>query len=224
MPEPALGKGVYTLQDVARYTRMHPKTTRSWFVSRHDNKPIFNSDYGDTAGGFSVSFFDLIDAHVALHLKSKKFSLQRIRKIYSYLEKVLGPHPFCHEDLYTSGKDVFYSATGRLADSSVSVQKVFEDQEYIWPIMKDCLSRVNYEHSIARSWDIAESVRIDPRISFGMPVVLGTGTRTYTVARAYYANDEDTEFVSRLYKISQAQVQNAVAFSAEYNELSAIAA
>jgi uncharacterized protein (DUF433 family) len=69
---------------------------------------------------------------------------------------------------------------------------------------------------LARRWNIADGVVIDPLINMGKPTICRTGIATRIIANQYYANKENTELVSDLYGVGITDVMNAVRFENYY--------
>ena len=69
--------------------------------------------------------------------------------------------------------------------------------------------------NISREWDIATReaiVVLDPRLSFGSPVIWGCYVPTYILQQALLAEEGDHEAVARDYEVSVAQVKLAQLF------------
>ena len=80
--------------------------------------------------------------------------------------------------------------------------------------MQDWLKHLDYDAStkLASRWNIAEGVVVDPRISFGKPVIRSTGVTTFVLANQYKANRKNSGLVADLYDVSEEDVLNAVRF------------
>src|SRR5690242_7587876 len=84
-----LDRGVYTLPELHRYTRVPLQTLRNWFFVRSDRShhhPIFESEWGRVHGDFAVSFLNLIEARVAALFRDKGVSSRDIRKAHQILK------------------------------------------------------------------------------------------------------------------------------------------
>ncbi len=205
---PTLGAGIYRMADVARYTRIHHSTVRSWFLTRN----LLHAEYVRVNGEMSVSFHDLIDAMVASCFRSHGVTMKVVRRAYKKLESTLQTrHPFCHQGLYTDGKaiivDVAKTIRETVLQDAISNQHLFDN-------IKCHLHDVSYSSrtKLAERWNISPGVVIDPAIAVGLPVVDGTGVTTYVVRNAYHANGQDRAFVAHLYGLTAKQVDNAVRF------------
>lgn len=215
-----LGQGVYTVAEVSRLTDLHPNRVRSWFKRRSDGSghgPVFESDYQPVDGDYAVSFYDLIDVLVAGAFRDQfHVPMQVVRRAHNLLQKQLcTTHPFCHNNLYTDGKNIFLCAANDLDEEVLS--EVVSRQQFFLHI-KERLHHIDYNEitKLARRWNIAKGVVIDPLVSMGKPTVENSGVTTYVIANQYEANGRDDVLVADLYGISQDDVANAVTFERWY--------
>jgi uncharacterized protein (DUF433 family) len=218
-----LGRGLYRLSDVARYTGLTEPRVRSWFTSRSDRRigSVFTADYPQTDGAHSVSFLDMVDAWIAGQLRHEGVTMPKIRAAHIALKQDLGTdHPFAHSSIYTDGRNVFSYAAERVNDPTLT--EVVSRQTF-FPRVRRVLKPIEYSarSHLAERWRIAKGVLIDPGLSFGQPVVAGTGVATYVVARSYMANKRNADLVARLFGITRRDVGDAVKFEERYGRLDA---
>jgi uncharacterized protein (DUF433 family) len=211
-----LGQGVYTLTEVSRLTDLHPNRVRSWFKQRPDGSgygPVFQSDFQPVDGDYAVSFFDLIDVLVAGTFRDQfDVPMQVVRRAHGLLQtRLKTKHPFCHNELYTDGRDIFLCAANQLNEEILS-EVVSRQQFFLY--IRERLHHIDYDEltKLARRWKITKGVVIDPLISMGKPTVENAGVTTYVIANQYEANAKDATLVADLYGISQKDVANAVNF------------
>src|SRR5438552_3240779 len=133
------GQGIYTIGDVARYTKVPIATIRSWFIHRVDGRgrgPVFRSDFDPIEGDYAVSFLNLIEVHVARFFRSAGVKSAMIRRAHEVLQVELAtPHPFAHANLSTNGTRIIRSIGNTHLSDVVSKQQFF-------PQMK--LKRITY--------------------------------------------------------------------------------
>lgn len=215
-----LGKGVYHLTEVARYTDLNPQRVRSWFrrrADRHGHGPLLSSDFEPIEEDYAVSFLDLIDVLVAGRFRECGVKMHVVRSAFSLLSKQLDtPHPFCHSRLFTDGKRIFLLAADSLGDETLS--EVVSRQQFFTDMLLPHLERIDYSEDtcLANRWRIAQGVFVDPSIAFGKPIVANTNITTFVVSNSYVANRNNSVLVADLYAITESDVMNAVAFEAEY--------
>ena len=213
-----LGRGVYNLSEAARLTQLRPGRVRAWFQSIESNRPgdpVFQSDYPAVGGDRAISFLDLIEVSIAGKLRASEppVSLQHIRKVHKKLSKDTGQkHPFCLRDIYHGGGRIF---TRRLDDpASTSIIEALTNQVYIDDIIMPFLGKIEYDElsTLAKLWNIAEGVVVDPARCFGKPIVEQVGISTRVLASAYEANGRDVRRVADWYGINADHIEMAVAF------------
>jgi uncharacterized protein (DUF433 family) len=137
--------------------------------------------------------------------------MTRIRAAYDQLRKTFGKHPFAHNEFYTDGREIIAAAADELGDE-VLAGVVSRQQFFVQA--KTFLKLIEYSSAthLAAKWNIAKGVCIDPSISLGKPVVAGTGTTTFVVARSYSANGNSAELVADLFQILPEDVRRSVEF------------
>ena len=217
--ESLLGRGVYGIPEAARYTGLHHQRVRSWFKSRSKGGggPIFRGDLPAVQNNYAISFLDLIDVLIAGQLRNHGVSMHVVRAANELLKDELSTeHPFCRSELLTDGRDIFMRTADELGNASLS--EVLTKQSVFPRIILPYLERIDYGQvsKLAERWRIAEGVVIDPAISLGKPVVAATGTTTFVLANAYFANGRDSEFVADLFNLDTYAVSNAVSFEEKY--------
>ena len=217
--QPMLGRGVYRMSEIAKYAQLPTQRVRSWFTTKPYGMrggPLFFSDYSIVDNQYAGSFLDLIDVFVAGRLRESGVSMSRIRLVYEKLEEELDTvHPFAHSKFYTDGKAVITLAADGLGDEQL--RDVLAEQ-YLFLESTSFLHSIDYDakSDLATRWRIAHGVQIDPALSFGKPVVAGTGVSTYVLANQFEANGRDAGLVADLFSVTEKDVMNAVDFEAEY--------
>lgn len=148
-----LGKGVYTIAEAARLTRLRPARVREWFRGRESPSriftPIFQSDYPVIHEEYAISFLDLIELNIGGKLREAGISLPKLRVNYHELRKEFGSHPFCTRQIYVRGKQVF---TSRLNEEERgSVIEAMTKQMYFDKIILPFLKEIDYGKAKQRS-------------------------------------------------------------------------
>jgi uncharacterized protein (DUF433 family) len=211
-----IGKGVYSVAEASRLTRLRTQRVREWFRGRESAsrifKPVFESDYPVYEEEYAISFLDLIELNIGGKLRDANVPLPYLRKVYDHLRREYGDHPFCRRAIYVGEKKIF---TRGLDDAeSSSVIEAITSQSYFDKIILPFLERIDYDRGTQQAirWRIADMVVIDPKIRFGEPVVEGVGIATSILRDSYFANDEDASFVARWFGIKAEHVMAAVDF------------
>ena len=213
----------YSIGDAARYLRVPATTLRSWFAGRTyprqqggpgSFKPLL-APAGDETG--RLSFLNLVEAHVLRALRTQHgVPIRAVRPALEHAGKVLGiAHVLLSDALLTSAGEIFLEQYGELINLSRSGQfamrKVLEahlrrverDERHI-PVRL-------YPFLTARDERDARSVVIDPAISFGRPVVAGSGITTSMLAQRVDAG-ESIEHLAHDYGIEPRLIEDAIVF------------
>ncbi len=216
----------YPVTDAARYLHIPVGTLRSWLHGRYypvkDGKQYFQPLIQRPDPGLpQISFTNLVEAHVLRSIrKVHSVRLDKVRRALDYLDQQFGmPHPLARVEFQTDGVNLFVESVGRLVSVSQDGQLTMKE------VLKHLLTRVEWnEQGIATrlfpttSSDSADeprdeprSISIDPRISFGRPVVVGTRIPTRAIAERYEAR-ESPESIADDFGCTLSQVHDAIRF------------
>jgi uncharacterized protein (DUF433 family) len=197
----------YTISESAHYLRIPRSTLRAWVAGQayrsngaiRSFRPII--DIPDRHGSL-LSFINLVEAHLLDALRREhELPLQKVRKAIRYLSLHLGSrHPLAEHRFETDGVDLFVRKYGQLVNISQSGQLAMRK------ILEGYLRRVEWDESgvVARFYpftrrravDEPRAVVIDSRISFGRPVLAGTGISTGVIAERYKAGESVDELAA----------------------------
>ena len=211
----------YPVGEAARYLRVSSATLRSWFMGR----------YYPTANGPSrftpvlkpaqrkptiLSFSNLVEAHVLRSLRTEHgIPLDAVRKALQYAERELAIKKLLiREELCTAGGELFLDRYGELINLSASGQlamrKIFEAHLHRvqWGELRSAVRL--FPFVLAEKSD-EKPILIDPRISFGRPVVEGAYVSTRSILDRIDAG-ESVDEVADDYGITIDAVAEAIVF------------
>ena len=211
----------YSITEASRYLRLSPATLRSWFLGRpypttkglSQFAPVLKLAKRDPA---TLSFSNLIEAHVLRALRTEHgVPLVEVRQALAYAQRELKiDQLLLREELRTAGGKLFLDRYGELVNLSASGQLA------MWKIFEAHLRRVEwgelrsavrlYPFVVSESAD-AKPIVIDPRISFGRPVVGKAFVSTRTILDRIDAG-EKVEDVARDYELTDQAVEEALVF------------
>ncbi len=217
----ARNEPAYSITEASRYLRLSPATLRSWFLGRpyptakglSQFAPVLKLAKKDPA---TLSFSNLIEAHVLRALRTEHgVPLVEVRQALAYAQRELKiDQLLLREELRTAGGRLFLDRYGELVNLSASGQLA------MWKIFEAHLRRVEwgelrsavrlYPFVVSESAD-AKPIVIDPRISFGRPVVGKAFVSTRTILDRIDAG-ERVEDVARDYELTDQAVEEAVVF------------
>lgn len=197
----------YTFQDASFYLGIPLATLRSWirgrfYPTKRGNKffkPIFSLPKPDKP---LLSFTNLVEAHVLNAIRRKhNIDLQKVRKSILYVQEHFSyKHPLADQRFETYGKDLFIRHYGELInvsqDGQLAMKAVLE--EHLNRVEHDPTGRAARLYPFLRANGHREnrSVVIDPYISFGNPVIAGTGIPTTVIASRFLAGDSVTDIAT----------------------------
>ena len=140
-----------------------------------------------------------MEAHILDALRREhEVPLQKVRKAITYLSQRLDSrHPLVEQRFETDGVDLFVRHYGQLVNISQSGQLAMRQilEAYLRRVEWDEVGVVArlYPFTRKRSIDESRAVVIDPRISFGRPVLAGSGIPTAVIAERYKAGESVDE-------------------------------
>jgi uncharacterized protein (DUF433 family) len=210
----------YAIAEAAGYLRLPPSTLRAWMVGqryRVGDTPKFFRPVIEIADRKQrqLSFINLVEAFVLAGIRREhEIPLPKVRKAVDYLRRTFKtPRPLAEEQFETDGVDLFVEKMGSLIGATQ------EGQLQMREIIRDRLERVRRDPKgvpekivlfpAPRNKAGSADVVIDPRLSFGRPVLDRLGVRTAILAERFDAGD-DIEVLARDYAAPPEAIQNAI--------------
>ena len=192
----------YRVSEAARYLSLPVSTLRAWTFGQKSGTRSFHRviEPADRRAGL-LSFRNLVEAHVLSSLRvHHRIPLPRIRHDVAVLAQLTGKkRPLSDLPLMTDGADLFIRAFGRGILNVRREQFAIEEvvSAYLQRIESDNLGAISL-YPFTRKRDAIEAkalmadpriVVIDPRISFGRPVLAKSNIRTAVIAQRYLAGE-----------------------------------
>jgi uncharacterized protein (DUF433 family) len=213
-------QSAYSITEASRYLSIPIATLRSWVAGRKyptDSGIKFFSPLillpDDARAG--LSFVNLVEAHVLDAIRRHhQVPLSKIRDAIHYLQKHFSSkHPLAEQRFQTDGIDLFIDKFGKLINVTQSGQIALRE------LLKAHLHRVEHNangaavrlYPFTRKRDLSEPkvIVIDPHISYGRPVLVGTGIPTAIVAERYKAGESIDELAED-YGRSRNEIEEAI--------------
>ncbi len=221
-----LNNGIYSFGEAARLLAstlpdartVSPSRVRAWFRGWPRFSPaVTHSDYEDVPSRCGiVSFLDLIEALVVLQLRREGISLQYLRKVNDALASEFEiDHPFGRKKIFTDGHHIFIETADAAGDvEMIELVTRLLRQHTIPPVLRPYLRQIEYDPVtlLASQWNVHAGVVVDPRRSYGKPIVNAVGIPTAILSAAYSANAENARIVAEWYDIRPRHVMTAVQF------------
>ena len=211
----------YSISEAAHYLGVPTSTLRSWFAGQtyhHDGeRRQFHAVIRPAdPKSHSLSFSNLVEAYVLTAIRRKHhIGLPTIRRSINYLVKKLGSkRPLLEEQFATHGADLFVERVGQIINLSKNGQIEIADliRAYLERVERDAKGVPIKLYPFMRSQPPREQPRtvvIDPRVSFGRPVVAGTGIPTAVLAEQFKAGDT-VPVLAKDYGASEEAVWDAI--------------
>ena len=207
----------YTIAEAAHYLNLPPATIRWWVVGRGEYPPVITVP--QQAPIVLLSFLNLTELHVLATIRRRHdVSMPKVRRAIEYLKQHTRHvssrrYPLISADLETDGLDLFLDHYGQLVNISREGQVAMRD------LMKAALHRIHrdrdgvpiklYPFTRSSIADAPSLVVIDPRISAGRPVIVGTGLATNVLAERYKAGESVRE-LARDYEREEGEIEEAI--------------
>jgi uncharacterized protein (DUF433 family) len=195
----------YAVAEAAHYLRMPEGTLRSWVVGRlfpvagasKRSRPLIHLD--DPKKQY-LSFINLVEAHVLAAVRRRHgVRLPKVRRALDYVQReFLVEHPLINQAFQTDGLDLFVERYGQLISASREGQHAMKE------IIGVYLKRVDWDakglpiklYPFTRDTESNAAPKSDPKVvvmnpavSFGRPVIAGTGIPVSSIYERYKAGD-----------------------------------
>jgi uncharacterized protein (DUF433 family) len=214
----------YSIPEAAHYLRLPSATVRSWvlgrnYTTKHGTKPFdpLIRIEEKKAQPPLLTFTNIIELHVLRAIRTQhKIPMKSIRPAITYIEEELGyPHALARSKFYVDGLDLFIEVFDKFLNASkggqVAIRKVMA--RYIKRIDWDDkgIATQLFPFTRVSEDEGPKLVVMNPRISFGRPVLVGTGVRTLAIAERYSAGESSLD-LARDYGCEQLQIEEAVRY------------
>lgn len=205
-PQDVFDTPAYNCLQAAHYVGVPPHTLKRW---------IGEDGLITTPDLCALSFNNLAEAHIVKAMrKVHGLSLQSIRKALKELARYKKTaHPLLDEAFETDGIDLCVRDEESVINLSKKSQGEFREfvSLYLHRIQRDESRRVSklYPFVVSESADEPKSISISPTISFGRPVLSGTGISTSVIVGRFNARDSISE-LAREYSVAPEVLEDAI--------------
>ena len=207
---------VYTVAEAAHWLGQGPGRLRSWLVGQQDpdkanGKRMQSVIRAASTRPVTLSFWNLVECSVLITIRDDhRVSLQKIRRALAYVSKRLGQRrPLIQQEFLTDGVHLFVDRLGQLVSASESGQTAMR------AVLEASLKRIERdEHGLARRlfpWrrtpQEPRTISVDASVSFGRPVVAGTGTPVEVLFERFSAG-ESIEHLAAEYRLGEDEIED----------------
>lgn len=219
---------IYSIPQAAQYLRLRKDRLRHWVVGwysetkedKHFFEPLIElSRYNNIqelpqSKTTLLSFTNLVEAHVLMAIfKALGFSRKRLRAELECVKRHFSsPHLYARIEFQIEGVALLFErCRQQLATSNREQEARQIINSYFDRILRDeaGLPLKFYPFTKLPGTDDTKTVTIDPRISFGRPVLAGTGIPTAMLAERYKAGDSIDELAED-YNCDRLQIEEGI--------------
>jgi uncharacterized protein (DUF433 family) len=210
--EKILETPIYNLVEAAHYTRVPYQTLRYWTQGRDSIRPLITLASTNPA---RLSFVNLMECHMLSGMR-REYNLRilKVRTALLNLAKVSpSKHPLIDQQLETDRVDLFFRDRGRdLVNLNNPDQRGFQE---MLEMNMERISRTSdglfilFPFVEKRSRIEPKIIMINPAVSFGRPVISGTGIPTAILASRFHARESVSE-LAREYGRTEKEVEEAI--------------
>ncbi|MCS7026840.1 MAG: DUF433 domain-containing protein [Bryobacteraceae bacterium] len=215
----------YTVAEAAHYLRMPEVTLRSWVSGRlypvsgqpRKSPPVIHLD--DPKGHY-LSFINLVEAHVLVAIRRRHgVKLPKVRRALDYVRREFHvERPLIEEAFETDGLDLFIERYGQMINASREGQQAMKEilTVYLQRIERDARGLPIKLYPFTRDTESDVALKSDPRlvvmsptVSFGRPVIVGTGIPVTAIYERYKAGDSVAE-LAQDFRLETRAVEEAI--------------
>jgi uncharacterized protein (DUF433 family) len=217
---PAYGAG-----EVARILNLPPATVKAWcfgqgYRSASGERKYFQPVIEAASPNFRLlSFVNLCELHVLSAIRRHhKITLLKVRESVEYLRSRLGAnHPLVDREFKTNGIDLFVEHAAQLLNVSRQGQEALRGEFEL------ALARIErdragspirlfpFSRTGVQSSEQPRAIVIDPRLSFGRPVLSTAAIPTDIIVDRFRAGDSLTE-MAQDYGVDETEIEEALRF------------
>lgn len=215
--KPLLGKGIYTIPDIALILGLPYEKVLRWINSFWNDR--FGSKYGYTYSWNvdltkAVNFHTLIELYTFYQLSQAGVNTRELLKAHEILSAHYDTYyPFASrmilEGIRTEGRKVLFE------QKDGSIYSVDLNKQFKLAFIKEFFINLDFNaDSLAiRLWPAGKekSIVCDPHHQFGHPIIDGTNIQSIALYRMYLAN-EPIKFIASLYELPIIKVRHAIEF------------
>lgn len=215
----------YTVAEAAHYLRMPEATLRSWVRGRlypvGGQTRRFRAliEPADPRKQY-LSFVNMVEAHVLAAIRRRHgVKLAKVRKALDYMRRQFSvDHPLIDQAFQTDGLDLFVERYGALINASREGQHAMKEiiGVYLKRIERDAKGLPIKLYPFTRDSQSDSAPASDPRVivmnpavSFGRPVIVGTGVPVLSVYERYKAGDSVAD-LARDFRLETSAIEEAI--------------
>lgn len=203
----------YNVREAALYLRLPESTLRAWVGKQNNFEPLIVPAQEKP---LALSFINLVEAYVLASIRREcRLSINKIRKGLDFISQMCpSVTPLAEKGFETDGLFLFLRKSGLVCGiSKGSGQTALENivKEYMQRIERDLhgLPVKLYPFSGTGKPDEPKSILIDPKISFGRPILSDISIPVEVIVERYRAGESIAELAGD-YECNQEKIEEAI--------------
>ena len=218
-----LGRGIYSLADASRLTRLPARRIRRWVEGYdfnqggrvHHSGPVMRSDFGRVDGSLALSFADLVELGFLNEFRKLGVSWPAIRVTSEQASLLLGrDHPFSSRQFLTDGRTILTNIARESEEPELL--DLVKSQMAFQAVLQSYLKHAfewSADDRVAKWWHEAGHGRVvlDPARAFGAPILSVERVPTRVIFRAFKI-EGSLEAAARMFEVPRASAKAAIEF------------
>lgn len=203
----------YSVREAASYLRLPVATLRAWIGGQKNFESLI---LPAQTKPLALSFINLVEVYVLASIRGKhRISMNKVRNGIGFIsDRFSSEHPLAEKDFETDGISPFLMEAGIIYDVSkgggrMLLEKMIE--RYLRRIERgpDGLPEKLYPFSRTGEPDEPKPIMIDPRISFGRPVLSVGSIPMENIVERYKAGESVRE-LAKDHECARADIEEAI--------------
>ncbi len=220
-------KGIYSLSAASALLGEEAPTIRRWafgYARRgSDYAAAIRTEAPVVDGTRVLTFLELVELMFVQGLLRSGLSWPKVREATRTAARLLRdePHPFATRRWFVDAA-ALYLQLGSEHDEQSLIEVAGAGQVSMEPVLRQYLTQLDFDaHGVAQRWypkGQGTPVVLDPRRSFGMPIVTRGGIPTDVLSSLHRAGDSVAS-IAAWYRIDEVEVDAAVSFEASLRKV-----
>ncbi len=216
-----LGKGIYTVPDASRLSRVSARRIRYWLkglsseqVSESTDRRLWQGELGPIDDKLALGFLDLQEVRFIDAFLKTGVSWHLLRAAHGIAREQYGiEHPFCTRHFVTDGSQIIEAIP--LEPGDVAYEEVVQGQRVFRQVIQPFLRELEFAENdrLVRWWPLGmnRAVVLDPHRQFGQPITARSGIATDVLQSAVKAG-QTIEEIADWYELDVPSVRDAIDF------------
>lgn len=216
-----LGKGIYTVPDASRLSRVSSRRIRYWLkglpseeVAESTSRRLWQGELDPIDDKLALGFLDLQEVRFIDAFLKTGVSWHLLRSVHGLARARYGiEHPFCTRPFVTDGNEIFEEIAKK--PEGFDYEEVVRGQRVFPQVTQPFLRELEFstDDQLVRWWPLGtnRAVVLDPRRQFGQPITACSGVAT-EILQAAAKVGQTVEEIADWYELDPNSVRDAIEF------------